>query len=75
MTIRLVIKGTPEDAKKAAKEHHIPINTVRAGEHGCTTARAGEQFIKQVWDWYHERHQDATTKGYPVGTLIVYRER
>ncbi len=75
VAIKLVIKGTPDDARKAAKLRGVPLQEVKRGEHGCTTARTGARFAKVVWDWWHARDGAATRDGYPPGTLLVYRER
>lgn len=81
MAIRLIIKGTPDDARTAARERAIAITEVHRSmsQDGFTVAKAANRFAKPVWDWYHARtaftNGAGGGKGYPPGTLVVYRER
>lgn len=81
MAIRLIIKGTPDDARAAARERAIAITEVHRSmsQDGFTVAKAANRFAKPVWDWYHSRTMQPRVtgkeKGYPPGTLVVYRER
>lgn len=78
MTIKLIIKGSPEDARAAARERAISITEVHRSpsQSGFTVAKAANRFAKPVWDWYHARQTGRSAGvGYPPGTLVVYRER
>lgn len=80
MTIKLIIKGSPDEARAAARERAIAITEVHrsSSQSGFTVAKAANRFAKPVWDWYHARQTSQSKgkdRGYPPGTLVVYRER
>jgi hypothetical protein len=68
--IRLIIKGTPQDARAAAEERKVPIQDVKEGTFGFETfATTDDANRVSVIKWFCE---EAIVKdqGFPVGTLL-----
>lgn len=75
MAITLVIKGTIEQAKEEAKKRHISLTECKTAQYNSVKATTGSRFAQRVMDWYHARKELGYGKGYPPGTLMLYRER
>jgi hypothetical protein len=75
MSLVLVIKGTIDEAKKAAQKRHVTLTSIREGRHGHSVATAGDRFAIPVNNWYRDRNNTANREGYQVGTLVLYKEK
>lgn len=75
MTITVVIKGTVDEAKKAAAARRVVLSHIREGNHGHAVGTVGDRFAHPVLNWYQDRNKYADEKGYPPGTLTLYRQR
>lgn len=75
MTITVVIKGTVDEAKKAAAARRVVFSHIKEGKHGHAVGTVGDRFAQPVLNWYQDRHKDADSTGYPPGTLTLYRQR
>lgn len=73
--IRLVIKGSVEQAQKAALERGLPIEPksfpfkVQVEE---VYADIDEHYLPQVAQWFCEAEQFSRATGFPGGTLLWY---
>jgi hypothetical protein len=68
--IRLIIKGTPQQAQAAAEERKVPIHNLKEGTFGFETFAVTDEANRvSVIKWFSE---EAIIKdqGFPVGTLL-----
>lgn len=72
--MRLCIKGSPEDAVKAASERNVPLLNVKASDRfNEAWAETDNQYVIQVVQWYGEKTAWTDGFGYDVGTLLLYK--
>ena len=71
--MNLIIKGTVEDAKRAAESRGIEITNVRALANGReVVANAADDCRTAVICWYCEESEMSEGEGYPPGTLLLH---
>jgi hypothetical protein len=75
MSLVLVIKGSIDQAKEAAKKRHVTLTSIREGRHGHAVAIVGGRFVVPVNNWYRDRNNTANRDGYLPGTLVLYKEK
>lgn len=74
MSISLIIKGNPRQARRAADAHGVAINIVREVKRdgkltGETVAVTVNEFTPQVIKWFCDGPQIAP---FPTGALLLY---
>lgn len=67
--IRILVKGTPEDAHKAATARGIPLFDVAPLHADRCIAEVPETYRMDVIRWMCEPHRPAP---YPAGTLMFH---
>jgi hypothetical protein len=70
--IHLVIKGTPKQARAAAKERGIGLMNVRASGRWDETYADTHAQHAPVANWFHKDEEDMGGPPYPPGTLLHF---
>lgn len=68
--MRVIIKGTPEQARDAATVRGIFIRTTYKSTENETIAIVSDEFWIKVADWFHEAPYHAP---FPIGTCLHYQ--
>jgi hypothetical protein len=68
--LNLIVKGTAEEAKIAARAHGVPFMVTWEGEHD-TIGRTRPRYRANVVRWF----ASDVKAPYPPGTLLFYREQ
>ncbi len=66
---RVMIKGTPVEARRAAARRAIPMRVVGKGSFNHVIGRVGAQHELKIVKWFCE---DPASPPFPPGTLLFY---
>ena len=69
--IKLLIKGSKEEAREAADRHNIVLTSRFRIQQGEIMARCDDFNVEKVAWWYMEMAH--LTAPYPIGTLLWYQ--
>lgn len=75
MTLRLWIKGSPQQAEAAAKGRGVTIKVDKWVKSNATIAEVDHAHFPTVVAWFCEDPPIEEGKGFPAGTLLLYSER
>jgi hypothetical protein len=70
-TVILTVKGSPDVAQHAAESRGFKVRSLRNHGSDCTMRAEGSLGVAAYW--FCEPAEMVTGKGYPAGTLLLYR--
>ena len=73
--MRLLIKGRPANAKRAAARHGVPVDHCEydgRGGNNYTACHAPEKARRRVMEWFGQKETKRAGRGWPPGALVHF---